>query len=71
VIELVRSTGGRSVLFGHGHQLRILSARWCGLDPICGRFLVLDPASVSRLAYERETPVIKLWNQSPSPLPGA
>jgi probable phosphoglycerate mutase len=63
VIELVRSSGGRSVLFGHGHHLRILAARWCGLDAVCGRLLVLDPGSVSTLSYERETPVIKLWNQ--------
>ena len=63
VIELVRSAGGRSVLFGHGHQLRILAARWCELDAVCGRLLVMDPGSLSTLSYERETPVIKLWNQ--------
>ena len=63
VINLVRSTGGRTVLFGHGHHLRILAARWCGLEPVCGRFLALDPASVSVLSYERETPVIELWNR--------
>ena len=63
VIDLVRSNGGRTVLFGHGHHLRILAARWCGLDPVCGRFLGLDPGSVSMLSYERETPIIELWNR--------
>ena len=67
VIELVRSSGGRTVLFGHGHQLRILTARWCGFDAINGRHLALDPASVSILSYERETPVIERWNQPCSP----
>ncbi len=67
VIELVRSSGGRTVLFGHGHQLRILTARWCGFDAVNGRHLALDPASVSILSYERETPVIERWNQPCSP----
>jgi broad specificity phosphatase PhoE len=68
VIELVRASGGRTVLFGHGHQLRILTARWCSMEAIDGRHLALDPGSVSILSYERETPVIERWNQPCSPV---
>jgi broad specificity phosphatase PhoE len=50
------------VAFAHAHLLRILTARWCGLDPRAGRMFLLDPASVSILGHERETPAIERWN---------
>ena len=50
------------VAFAHAHILRILTARWCGLDPRAGRMLMLDPASVSILGHEREQPCIERWN---------
>ncbi len=50
------------VMFAHAHVLRILAARWCGLDAGLGRILTLDPASVSILGHEREVPVIERWN---------
>jgi broad specificity phosphatase PhoE len=62
VIELVRTSPGRSAIFSHGHLLRVLAARWVGLSPALGAVLALDPASVSVLGYERETPVIRRWN---------
>ena len=62
VIELARAAGGDVVLFGHAHALRVLGACWCGLPPVDGRLLALDPATLSVLGYERETPVISRWN---------
>jgi probable phosphoglycerate mutase len=62
VLGRVRSHDGLSVLFAHAHFLRILAARWCGLAANCGRVLMLDPASLSILGRERETPVIERWN---------
>ena len=50
------------VLFAHAHILRILAARWCGLDAGLGSVFTLDPASVSILGHERETHVIERWN---------
>src|SRR5215212_4697556 len=41
------------VLFAHAHILRILAARWCGLDAGLGSVFALDPASVSILGHER------------------
>ena len=63
VIPELRSIDGDALLFAHGHVLRMLAARWLGLDPSGGRLFALDPATLSALGYERETPVVRLWNQ--------
>jgi broad specificity phosphatase PhoE len=64
VISRALAAKGDVALFGHGHLLRILAARWIGLDPSGGRLLALSTASLSVLGYERETRVIRLWNQT-------
>ena len=61
IIEL-RANAGDAAVFAHGHVLRVLSARWLGLEPAAGRFFALDPATISVLGYERETPVVRAWN---------
>ena len=62
VVAKVRAHGGRVLLFGHGHALRALAARWIEQPVAEGRFLRLDTATVSRLGYEHESPVILRWN---------
>ena len=62
VIGKTRAHGGRVLLFGHGHALRALTARWLGQPVDEGRYFRLDTATVSVLGYERETPVILRWN---------
>jgi broad specificity phosphatase PhoE len=62
VVEEARAQDGDVLLFGHGHLLRILAARWLGLEPRAGRLFALDPATLSALGYERETSVIREWN---------
>jgi probable phosphoglycerate mutase len=64
VIPELRAAAGDAAVFGHGHVLRMLAARWLGLEPGAGRLFALDPATVSILGYERETPVIRMWNRS-------
>ncbi len=62
LIARVRATAGDTIVFAHGHILRVVAARWCELDPIEGRRFVLDPATLSTLGWERETPAIRRWN---------
>ena len=62
VIAQARAEGGEIVLFSHGHLLRVLTARWLGLDAAFGRLFALAPATISILGYEREQPVIVRWN---------
>jgi broad specificity phosphatase PhoE len=64
------SIPGDVLLFAHGHVLRVLAARWLGLEPSGGRLFALDPATLSVLGYERETRVLRLWNQSVAPSSG-
>jgi broad specificity phosphatase PhoE len=62
LVERCRAAEGRVLLFGHGHSLRALAARWLGLPVTEGRHLRLDTATVSVLGFERETPVVLRWN---------
>ena len=67
VIAELRSVEGDAALFAHGHVLRVLTARWLGLEPEAGRLFALDTATVSSVGYERETAVIRTWNERPGP----
>lgn len=62
VVERCRAVDGRVLLFGHGHALRALAARWLELPVAEGRHLRLDTATVSVLGFERDTPVVLRWN---------
>jgi broad specificity phosphatase PhoE len=62
VVERCRAADGRVLVFGHGHSLRALAARWLELPVVDGRHLRLDTATVSVLGFERETPVVQRWN---------
>jgi probable phosphoglycerate mutase len=62
VIVRVRAADGDVLLFAHGHLLRILAARWLDEPPGFGRHLVLSPATISVLGWEREAPAVEVWN---------
>ena len=55
--------GGKVALFAHAHILRILAARWIGLEARGGSLFALGTGSVSVLGWERETRVIEAWNR--------
>jgi probable phosphoglycerate mutase len=62
IIAEIRSVDGDVLIFAHGHVLRILGARWVDLPANGGRLLALNTGAISALGYEREQPVISLWN---------
>jgi broad specificity phosphatase PhoE len=64
VIERAQSADGDVALFGHGHMFRVLAATWLEMEPQRGRSFALSTASVSVLGFERDTRVVKLWNQT-------
>ncbi len=54
--------GGDVALVAHGHLLRVLTARWLGLEPEAGRYFRLDTGTLSTLGIEHGLPVITSWN---------
>jgi broad specificity phosphatase PhoE len=66
VVGLIRGIAGDVLLFSSAHFLRVLAARWIGLEPIGGRHFVLGTAALSAFGYEHEDraqPVIRMWNE--------
>ena len=61
VVERVRGHQ-RTLVFAHGHSLRVLTARWLCQPAEEGRFFKLDTSTVSVLGFERETPALLKWN---------
>ena len=57
------------VLVAHAHFLRILTARWLGLEPAAGRLFRLDTGTLSTLGTEHGQPVMLTWNTPPVPRP--
>ncbi len=51
----------RALVFGHGHALRILAARWLALAPAEGRVLLLGPAGVGVIGSEHGRAAIRRW----------
>jgi probable phosphoglycerate mutase len=50
------------VIVGHGHALRVLTARWLALEPAAGALFRLDTAALSTLGFEHAQPVLRAWN---------
>ena len=63
-ISRLREMEGDVLIFSSGHFLRVLAARWLGLEPVGGRFFMLRTASLSALGYENDLsqPVILFWD---------
>ena len=62
VVRRVEEVAGDVLVFGHGHALRGLTARWLDLDVTEGRHFVLGTATLSILGWERGSPAIERWN---------
>ena len=65
VVNRVRAVSGDVLLFSSGHFLRMLAARWIGIEISRAIAFMVSTASLSALGYENslEQPVIRLWNE--------
>lgn len=66
IVARVRSDdpGGDVLVFGHGHLLRVLTARWLALAPRQGGLFALGTGTISVLGWEHEAPVVHSWNEA-------
>lgn len=64
VLVRLRALEGDTIVFSHGHFLRVLGARWLNLPTSQAQSFLLTTASLSILGYEhnRHEPVLRLWN---------
>lgn len=64
VIARALEADGDVALFGHGHLMRILGARWIGLPAAAGGNLGLSTGALCELGFERERRAIWAWNDT-------
>ena len=67
VISRVRHVDGNVLVFSSGHFLRVLIARWLGLEPFGGSYFKLGTATLTILGFDHNKqaePVIRLLNDS-------
>jgi broad specificity phosphatase PhoE len=62
LLTRVRAIDGNVLLFGHGHQLRVLTARWLEFRAAAAQHLQLATASPSMLGYENNWTALLSWN---------
>jgi probable phosphoglycerate mutase len=66
IVRRARAIRGDVLLFSSGHFLRMLAARWLGLEPVVGKYFLLSTASLSTLSFEHDPsqPVIGCWDDT-------
>lgn len=62
VVAELRSATGHVAIFGHGHSLRVLAARWIELPAAAGARIVLDTGAIGVLGHDRDITAIMAWN---------
>jgi probable phosphoglycerate mutase len=66
IVGGLRAVRGDVLLFSSGHFLRVLAARWLGMEPGAARYFLLGTASLSALSYEHNEshPAIRFWDDT-------
>ncbi|MET9545140.1 histidine phosphatase family protein [Streptomyces sp. NPDC006627] len=64
VVEWARSADRDVLVFAHGHILRVIGARWLGLDIGFAARIRLNPTSLSVLGWAYGEPAIESWNET-------
>jgi probable phosphoglycerate mutase len=65
VVQRIRAIPGNVLLFSSGHFIRVITARWLGVELTwAGNYFLLNTASLSELSYDHNLtePAIRLWN---------
>ncbi|MEE1937944.1 histidine phosphatase family protein [Streptomyces sp. TRM 70361] len=62
VVARVRSADRDVLLFAHGHLLRVVGARWLGLEPSFAARLRLSAGALAVLGWAYGEPVLERWN---------
>jgi probable phosphoglycerate mutase len=62
VLARLRAADGDALAFAHGHILRVVTARWLGMEVAAGARFALVAGAVGTLGFERQTEVLKGWN---------
>ena len=66
-VSRLRAVPGNVLVFSSGHFLRVLAARWIGIElTVQARSFMLSTASLSAVGYEGSLgqPAIRLWNET-------
>ena len=62
VLARLAAVQGDVLLFAHAHVLRVLTARWLGLEPAAARLFALEAGHLAVLGYEHDGAVMLRWN---------
>ncbi|MGC8500735.1 MAG: histidine phosphatase family protein [Leptospirillia bacterium] len=62
IVTKLRLENADSILFAHGHILRLVVASWLGLSPDRARHFALKTATLTLLGYEHEWPALLTMN---------
>lgn len=65
VVAELETCSGRAIVFSHGHALRVLGARWTGMDPGWGGALGLSTGGICKLSHEHGRQILAGWNLAP------
>ena len=66
VLERLRGAGGDGLAFAHGHILRVVTARWLGMEVAAGARFALGAGATGVFGWERDTEVLSAWNPTPA-----
>jgi len=71
LLAFAREDGAQDdvLLFGHGHCLRALTARYLGFPVTLGSQLRAEAGSLSILGHDHGAPAILVWGERPTGLP--
>jgi broad specificity phosphatase PhoE len=68
VVKRIRTCGGTTAIFAHGHFLRVFATQWLRLPASAGGAFALETAGICILREDAGIPAIRAWNLKQSHL---